>query len=150
MKLEGPDGRACFELEPKGPSRGGVAFLLPTNSKAREGGSFRTNTDGMAEILGSVGAKGEKIDSRSDGLIGAEPKFGNGVRWPVPISVERLPPFVSRLDPRAFFPRMGYAMQTSARNGVERFDRRGTEPNELFEPFEPFEFFQDRNFHQKH
>ena len=27
--------------------------------------------------------------------------------------------------------------------GVERFDRRGTEP---FEPFEPFEFFQNRNF----
>ena len=46
-----------------------------------------------------------------------------------------------KIQSGARIPGAGHPRPVTAR--VERFDRRGTEP---FELFEPFEFFQNRNF----
>jgi signal peptidase I len=67
MRLETADGKPCFEhagVQGAGGGSGGgsssrrlcghasVAYLLPTNAEAREGGSFCSNEEGLRRLLG--------------------------------------------------------------------------------------------------
>ena len=121
MRLVSADGSACFDS-----TRAATAFLLPTNSKAREGGTFATNEASMMRVFYEV--VGDQMTARdaaailresSDGLfVGIEPSHdaaAGSIEWPIAVTISRLPPLASRLGLRALPTRLRYALRTRAR-----------------------------------
>jgi len=121
MRLVSADGSACFDS-----TRAATAFLLPTNSKAREGGTFATNEASMMRVFYEV--EGDQMTARdaaailresSDGLfVGIEPSHdaaAGSIEWPIAVPISQLPPLASRLGLRALPTRLRYALRTRAR-----------------------------------
>ena len=128
MRLETPEGSPCFRYDPTRGDRAqqpAVAYLLPTNTKWRDSGSFASNQDGMARLLYQVdddGASSPKDAAQilrecGDGPVGVPPTYSpdGGTRWPVAVPVEQLPPLASRLGLRALPARLRFALQTRTR-----------------------------------